>query len=1790
MSALPDGVMGHLGWPITRPVAKAWLAALVEDEMPKTPVPDHAPHWRPVLAALLCVAALAAWPTKAAAFKVKMHLRTANVAMYDAIDGAICLPGLTGPTTPQGQRPAQIPLGNTPLQHFWSEYNEQGQIQTSYRTWLLQYAPYVRAGAIGPDGFPDMIMGQLFVHANHTTPYDCEGLAEGECLDLRAVNEPAKGGPGAALKFGMEKLSALMQFAPSLPTSDKPQEEQESKLSLIKETFLGNPGWRSIDWGHEVLYRAQRYHDDRLLDAQGLPNKALSAQEREFYLEEKRAAVAFAMGYFMHMIGDGQIHGFINQLVAMPWSYTDTRTPDHPTYGPLSSLQEELQHMAMEGYISTLYSPGSEPLATMRHVDGLACEPFVPKDKIELQCIPDERLRPIQVEDCRLCNPLRSVNPAEVDSRCDHCYTRCNPWKTLCAPTLPGDGFICPEAELCPTLEAQLSDCKVQHKDKTQELNDCLRQRTMACTDAKESCACNKSVKVLKDMGLLPTDQIQFTCLSDQARKLSQEFTTYLQDAARIAQETLKDDTYTPEVRDALLRALDRGDCDTRPLDMRRVLGAGLIPDAPEPLQIKDENGMVVEDATYQAHGYVLDLNENGKPDLLNECILINCRLNPHTCPFSALDWELPDEQATDAIPCRVIPNEEGFEPLRYDANACDTGLFASTAIDVDVRKLVDAPRDSAIVEHFLNSNYMSVPKKFVADVFYMDRRYQSPPKRPSHEPDTRQEPTPRQPEDFAPTRPPGAFGTFSLGGYPVNAVHAMIDLLRLVSFYTQVSVTDVIGLARQLDANNQVFTYLDRLPQVIDQGVLHLRRMAKALRESRQLNFEFTIPLINKVVRVDLGQRLAAATLVIADHLAHVMPAMRDGADRMIAGLTSGLNRRAARLEKHIQTEWPDVTTCLAEFANSSEGRFYAIGRIKQFMGDAFNIMLTGATACTRPRLVDELLRGQFPQITWSSELADQMLQTQQWAVCQLESIILQRFYLGVLLPAFNKLFEETTKRYVCPIIGMDLDTGKDLLTHYFRSFAGQGTWLDHELQRLLGQTPSQGATLDQLCFEAAELLFNPVQLLNPLSEYALGQLDFTVGEDPELALRDYMRAMRMLSTGTCWDGDTSSVHIEDRDRLRAVYSDFAITTPDGAAPMCPDQYDVFTKLGLGEAKKAPTPNGRSLFLDDTDPTLDSDPVWGVLRQARAEEFALKRDPARPTDYQGQYDERPRITTSSGETITPYRAFMLPTAPNPDDPSVVPYVYTHDWEFDSRPGPPMVKTLDRQMNAPDPYSEPMHMQRFYDKRTREFSTRKVHLMNSVGFAPVYNTMQLNKLSFMGPGSPGVERCMFDEAQCQIDYPKDPARCEVLARECNPGSTGAKINDGMGVFGLITAGNKLSQAQLGSGKHGWRDPRDLFHDVEPIKSTGSKDEVLGAFFQEQYMSRHQPDVSHPGQRSCKSINYHPLCNSVYDLDDPDGYCRQAHAWAYRLMRGLPSLDPMMTRDVMQSRFGVVWPEIERETYLSELRRLMLASPFTEFWPKRSHDQCAWLVDTDAIKLRHYLLSLSTTPDKSSYMPDNTNVALIPKLRDRDLNREMRRDWDGSEAWGHADHAKDYVPTTRSFIMDTTRRVLAQDARPSAGADGSYQQAPSERSYIPTRFALANKDSHVARLYAKVMAPHYCPLSPDQADTDCDGIPDLCDSCPLIYNPEQQNSTSRGAWSHQGDACRGLDPMVQDLRCSAPVPPTPKPASGGANKGACDCATIPSATPPYATPFMLILVILLRAARRRRGGANQEPRR
>lgn len=92
-------------------------------------------------AALLAAALLVLGPTSAYAFSTKTHVILANQVLADARDGKLSVPGL-GNLDPQNQEIINA---------------------------ILRFPEAFRAGVLGPDNYPDLIGGQIWVHANRGT-------------------------------------------------------------------------------------------------------------------------------------------------------------------------------------------------------------------------------------------------------------------------------------------------------------------------------------------------------------------------------------------------------------------------------------------------------------------------------------------------------------------------------------------------------------------------------------------------------------------------------------------------------------------------------------------------------------------------------------------------------------------------------------------------------------------------------------------------------------------------------------------------------------------------------------------------------------------------------------------------------------------------------------------------------------------------------------------------------------------------------------------------------------------------------------------------------------------------------------------------------------------------------------------------------------------------------------------------------------------------------------------------------------------------------------------------------------------------------------------------------------------------------------------------------------------------------------------------------------------------------------------------------------------------------------
>ena len=423
------------------------------------------------------------------------------------------------------------------------------------------------------------------------------------------------------------------------------------------------------------------------------------------------------------------------------------------------------------------------------------------------------------------------------------------------------------------------------------------------------------------------------------------------------------------------------------------------------------------------------------------------------------------------------------------------------------------------------------------------------------------------------------------------------------------------------------------------------------------------------------------------------------------------------------------------------------------------------------------------------------------------------------------------------------------------------------------------------------------------------------------------------------------------------------------------------------------------------------------------------------------------------------------------------------------------------------------------------------------------------------------ETCYFDPYDCK----DDPAVCDALRSNCafkSKLASPASSAFGHGVYALMIHGNELDPTQLGSGTQDWRTPQQQFITTDLINTAGSGDEVLQRFFQESYLTKHD-QTSLPGHRTCKDLNYNVMCNFIYDLDDPDDYCRQAHGWIYDWIRtDAPSSSGDAQLTDLSRRLRINWwPDLSLSEYgfVNDDQTQDIGSR----WYRYSHDNCVWLDDLDMFFLH------SIGKSNKSYRPDTQSLRYIPNM---DLNRPetalVRPEKPGK--WSSSEHARDYMPSKRTFLLDGVRTQAA-----SAG-NALADNGETASRVVPTRFALSNKREHINRLYSKFMYRHHCPLD-SGLDEDCDGIPDLCDNCPTIYNPTQNNTTNRAGYDFRGDACR--ESTIPVSACEQPLPVTDENADVGSGCGDCSCAHVP----PQPSDYMLGILSLLAlfTVRRRR---------
>ncbi len=473
----------------------------------------------------------------------------------------------------------------------------------------------------------------------------------------------------------------------------------------------------------------------------------LQDESRQDYLvvqryAERAASIAFALGYLTHLAGDGFAHTWVNEYTGQPFDWEHGRTKDvtvevdgqQVPLGPgVAALFEELQHIGLEAYVDRMYAPSAV---------GLVCEPpgagEVPPDESLCQAAGGA---PFPLP-CEYCNPLR--NPAlppdvPLSPECDHCFEECNPWRKVCPPRLR-PGHPC-EAE-CPQ---QLKDCP-RERDPVEvarecgtEASDCVFAGLVECADLSTQCLCERVTQAYVDADILP-DDAEVEAAAGQAvdadgdGEIDFVVPEELLQAADLTCENAAGQAGTDWMQ--LMQQWDilRG-------EMNRVFEEhGLDPDLVAPCGCyqgpityvgREAEAVLIEHdgREYEAAEaeVLIDLNDDGRHDVINECMWMNCILSPGRCPYRALAADVPHAELAGSLVC---------EPRTPE----------------DVRD------DPDVQAAFLADTRLAIPPNFYRKVF-MERRF-------GHRtlPDRLQ-------------RYQG-LGAWSLGGYGVNGTYVMMDAL----------------------------------------------------------------------------------------------------------------------------------------------------------------------------------------------------------------------------------------------------------------------------------------------------------------------------------------------------------------------------------------------------------------------------------------------------------------------------------------------------------------------------------------------------------------------------------------------------------------------------------------------------------------------------------------------------------------------------------------------------------------------------------------------------------------------------------------------------------------------------------------------------------------------------------------------------------------------------------------------------------------------------------------------------
>ncbi|MBL4633009.1 MAG: hypothetical protein JKY56_04010, partial [Kofleriaceae bacterium] len=399
----------------------------------------------------------------------------------------------------------------------------------------------------------------------------------------------------------------------------------------------------------------------------------------------------------------------------------------------------------------------------------------------------------------------------------------------------------------------------------------------------------------------------------------------------------------------------------------------------------------------------------------------------------------------------------------------------------------------------------------------------------------------------------------------------------------------------------------------------------------------------------------------------------------------------------------------------------------------------------------------------------------------------------------------------------------------------------------------------------------------------------------------------------------------------------------------------------------------------------------------------------------------------------------------------------------------------------------------FYDEQQGAIDAVNQNLANSAfapidvnRFSPMYNTIALNKLILLGSGS---DRCETLERECQGDNP--PPGCG----DCGSDDVGTATKEfpDSGIFDLVKKANRTRFSEA----------YDAAYSTEQLDQNPST--YLQSFFQEQF-------VEEGSWRGCERTGFNIACGAIYSIDDPKDYCQSLDSWdpGYLTRRYTDAIGDnesdldsgilIVSGEAIVTDCAFALADIDTSGYRGD-RKQYAPNPRFRIGPSEDPRNSSY---TQSIAANDYL---SVENHRSTVLDRVIRQSVPERISIRDL--------------------LNWVETAPTRIWAFVGSWFGTSEEPTPSAP------QPENDYYPhalTRFSIANKDTHVSRLYSKLFAPFYCAEAhgSDQKDSDCDSVPDACDNCPFTYNPDQLDSNLDSI----GDDCTGFDPFT------FPLTPTP----------------------------------------------------